>query len=100
MPQASSLTPCYTSRANASRESAESLLFTPPRGHAVMWTWITRRLGPNLWQATRQWNEDDGQMLAASLAYYSVLSLFPLLIVLIAGLGFVLRFSDEAQRTQ
>ncbi|NQU22359.1 MAG: YihY/virulence factor BrkB family protein [Candidatus Nealsonbacteria bacterium] len=39
-------------------------------------------------------------MLAAAMAYYAVLSLFPLLLILISVLGFVLRFSPGAQDAQ
>jgi membrane protein len=45
----------------------------------------------------RRWRRDDGSLIAASMAYYAVLSFFPLLLLLVAALGFVLRFSHGAQ---
>ncbi len=48
----------------------------------------------------RRWRKDDGSLIAASMAYYAVLSFFPLLLMLIAALGFVLQFSSGAQDAQ
>jgi len=57
-----------------------------------------------IWLRTRQtlakWQEDDGGLLAAAVAYYAILSLFPLLMVLASGLGLVLEFSSGAQNAQ
>ncbi len=47
-----------------------------------------------------KWQQDDGLTWAASLAYYAALSFFPLIMVLISGLGFVLEFSHAAQIKQ
>ena len=41
------------------------------------------------------WQEDDGFLLSAAMAYYAALSLFPLCLVLMAVLGFVTRFSSQ-----
>lgn len=57
-------------------------------------TWKT------LEQAFVEWLADDGSTLAASVSYYTVFSLFPLLMILTALLGIVLRFSPEAQTAQ
>ena len=51
-------------------------------------------------ETTHRWRDDDGSLLAASMAYYAVLSFFPLLLVLIAVFGFVLQFSTSAQNAQ
>ena len=42
------------------------------------------------------WQEDDGFLLSAAMAYYAAFSLFPLCLVLISILGFVLRLSQRA----
>ncbi len=44
-------------------------------------------------KAIRSWRQDDGNVLAAAMAYYSALAFFPLLMILTAGLGLVLRFT-------
>lgn len=46
----------------------------------------------------KEWNEDQAPRLAASLAYYTALSIAPLILVVIAILGFF--FGDEAARGQ
>jgi len=46
----------------------------------------------------QEWQEDDAPQLAASLAFYTALSLAPLLLVVLAILGFF--FGDEAARGQ
>lgn len=46
----------------------------------------------------KEWNEDKAPQLAASLAYYTALSIAPLIVVVIAILGFF--FGDEAARGQ
>jgi len=43
------------------------------------------------------WQRDDGFLLSAAMAYYAAFSLFPLCLVLIAILGFVMRLSAQAQ---
>ncbi|MEE9602368.1 MAG: YihY/virulence factor BrkB family protein [Thermoguttaceae bacterium] len=47
-----------------------------------------------------RWREDDGSLLAAAMAYYATFSFFPMLLVMIAALGFVLQFSASAQDAQ
>ena len=42
----------------------------------------------------------DGFLLSAAMAYYAAFSLFPLCLVLIAILGFVMQFSSQAQDAQ
>jgi membrane protein len=57
-----------------------------------------------LWKQLREtfdhWREDDGPTLAAAVAYYAVFSLFPLLLLLLAAMGFALRFSSGAQNAR
>jgi membrane protein len=43
--------------------------------------------------AHKRWQADDGSAMAASVAYYLALSLFPMLLLLIAGVGLVMRFT-------
>jgi membrane protein len=62
--------------------------------------WFKDRLWPLAWRTVREWNGDDGGLLAASLAFYTAFSFFPLLLVLLSIFGFVLRFSAEAQQVQ
>lgn len=63
-----------------------------------------RSLPRQLWfvarETWRRWRGNDGGLLAAATAYYAALSFFPLLLVLISGLGFALRFSAAAQDAQ
>ncbi|MFN0053198.1 MAG: hypothetical protein ACKV0T_13525 [Planctomycetales bacterium] len=47
--------------------------------------------------AVRGWFRHDGSVLSAALAYYASLSLFPILLVLIAGLGYLSRISPALQ---
>lgn len=46
------------------------------------------------------WQDDDGFLLSAAMAYYAAFSLFPLCLVLIAILGFVLRLSRLADNAR
>lgn len=55
-------------------------------------TWkipLLRRL-PKVYQ---RWQADDGPLMAAAVAYYAALSFFPLLLVLISGLGLVMQYT-------
>lgn len=52
-----------------------------------------RQLFPNLRDAAIRWTEDDASSLAASVAYYLALSLFPMMLLLTSGLGLVLQFT-------
>ncbi len=54
----------------------------------------------NLLEASRRWQRDDAGLLAACVAYYATISLFPLLMVLIAGLGIFLKFTPFGQRSE
>lgn len=63
-----------------------------------MLKWIKRELWPTIRAMVSQWRETEGHVLAASLAYYAIFSLFPLLMVLISVMGFLLRFSSPVQQ--
>jgi membrane protein len=58
------------------------------------------RLGRRLLATYHGFNEHDGMMMAAAVAYYFALSLFPLLLVLVAGLGVALRTTAIGQNAQ
>jgi membrane protein len=62
--------------------------------------WIRAHAWPTVQQITRRWNEDDGWLLSAAMAYYGAFSLFPLCLVLIAGLGLFTRYSSQGQNAQ
>ncbi|XZE34238.1 YihY/virulence factor BrkB family protein [Pirellulaceae bacterium SH501] len=49
---------------------------------------------PNLRDAAIRWSEDDASSLAASVAYYLALSLFPMMLLLTSGIGLFLEFSN------
>ena len=62
--------------------------------------WI-RQLGwPLIRRTAREWREDDGQVLASSMAYYAAFSFMPLMLFLLAVLGFALQFSSRAQEAR
>jgi membrane protein len=65
-----------------------------------MLDWITRRVWPVLRSTWNGWWKHDGNLLSAATAYYAAFSLFPLCLVLIAGLGFVSRYSTFLQAQQ
>lgn len=48
---------------------------------------------PNLRDAGLRWSQDDAGSLAASVAYYLALSLFPMFLLLFSGLGIFLRYT-------
>ena len=49
---------------------------------------------PNLRDAGLRWSQDDAGSLAASVAYYLALSLFPMFLLLFSGLGIFLRYTQ------
>jgi membrane protein len=59
-----------------------------------------RRLVRRLLAAYHGFNEHDGSLMAAAMAYYFALSLFPLLLVLVAGLGVAMRSTALGQDAQ
>jgi membrane protein len=62
--------------------------------------WIARRGWPVLKSTWNGWQKHDGTLLSAATAYYAAFSLFPLCLVLIAGLGVVGRYSVFVQSAQ
>jgi membrane protein len=53
-----------------------------------------------LYKAAENWQRDDGATLAAAVAYYAAFSFFPLILLLIAVLGFTLQFSSGAENAR
>ncbi len=61
---------------------------------------IVKQLWTILEKTITRWTRNDGNLLAASMAYYAAFSFYPLLWVLISVLGFALRFSASAQNAR
>lgn len=57
---------------------------------------LKRDLVPLLKETVGEFQKDEAAQLGAALAYYAMFSIFPLLLLLIAGLGLVLRYWDSA----
>ena len=51
---------------------------------------------PLLKETGQEFQKDEAGQLGAALAYYAMFSIFPLLILLVSLLGFVLRYWDKA----
>ena len=49
--------------------------------------WSLRRLYQPLWRAVQQWIDADGLRMSAAMSFYGILSLAPLLVLLVAILG-------------
>ncbi|MEM7314568.1 MAG: hypothetical protein AAF497_15585, partial [Planctomycetota bacterium] len=47
-----------------------------------------------------RWNRDDAGMLAAAVAYYAAVSLFPLLMILTSALGYFLKWTPAGKSAQ
>jgi membrane protein len=54
----------------------------------------------DLRNAAARWSEDDGNAMAAATAYYVGLSFFPLLLVLIAGVGWFIQHTQLGEDSQ
>lgn len=50
--------------------------------------------------AYSRWSEDGGPLLSAGMAYYIALSLFPVLLILIAGIGFFFAGTEVGQQAE
>jgi membrane protein len=61
---------------------------------------VPQKLGSRLWRAHLAFQEHEGSLSAASIAYYIALSFFPLLLVLVAGLAAVLECTQTGQNAQ
>jgi membrane protein len=57
---------------------------------------LKRDLIPLLKETISEFQNDEASQLGAALAYYAMFSVFPLLLLLIAALGWVLRYWDQA----
>ncbi len=64
--------------------------------HRTLRQWL-RDLFPNIRDAAIRWSEDDAGSMAASVSYYLALSLFPMVLLLISGLGLFLKFTRVGQ---
>ncbi len=61
---------------------------------------FVKRIGKRLWLTYMGFQEHDGSLSAAGIAYYMALSFFPLLLVLVAGLGWVLQWTEVGRKAQ
>ncbi|HEX3657422.1 MAG TPA: YihY/virulence factor BrkB family protein [Pirellulales bacterium] len=61
---------------------------------------VLGRVWAVLSQTIDHWQNDDGLTLAAAVAYYAAFSFLPLVLVLLSGIGFVLRASESAHAEQ
>ncbi|MBM7843017.1 MULTISPECIES: YihY/virulence factor BrkB family protein [Herpetosiphon] len=57
--------------------------------------WVTKTAWPLLQRTVKAWNDDDCSRMAASLAYYAVFSIFPLILLLLSVLGYWLRLQGD-----
>ena len=78
------------------RSATHSDRLLPPK---TVRQWV-RDLFPNLRDAAIRWGEDDAGSMAASVAYYLALSLFPMVLLLISGLGLFLKFTKIGNDAQ
>lgn len=58
---------------------------------------LLRKLGRRLWIAHLNFQDHEGTLSASGIAYYVALSFFPLLLVLVAGLSWVLQWTQMGQ---
>src|SRR6185437_1623299 len=63
-------------------------------------SWLKTKVWPYLLKILDRWDQDEGFLRSAALAYYAALSLFPLCLVLMAGMGIVAKYSDVFQEPQ
>lgn len=61
---------------------------------------VLQRFARRLWLAHLGFQDHEGTLSAAGIAYYVALSFFPLLLVLLAGLGSVLAWTQAGQEAQ
>lgn len=66
----------------------------------LMLNWLRNRAWPVLYNTWAGFMKHDGLTFSAAMAYAAALSLFPLCLVLIAVLGFIMRFSPQVQNEQ
>jgi len=63
----------------------------------TVWSGLSRKAPPLLKEAVADWSQDHAPRLGAALAYYTVFSIVPLLIIIIAVIGLV--FGQEAAQS-
>jgi membrane protein len=61
---------------------------------------VLKNFAHRLWKAYMGFQEHEGALSASGIAYYVALSFFPLLLVLLAGLGWVLKWTTFGQDAQ
>jgi membrane protein len=61
---------------------------------------FAKRFFNRIFAAYKVFSSHDGPLLAAAIAYYLALSLFPLMLVLVAVLGWALRFTSPGQKAE
>ncbi|HVT29394.1 MAG TPA: YihY/virulence factor BrkB family protein [Lacipirellulaceae bacterium] len=61
---------------------------------------FVKRIGMKFYHAYRGFQEHEDTLSAAGIAYYMAVSFFPLLLVLVAGLGWVLQWTHIGQHAQ
>ncbi len=61
---------------------------------------FVKQIGKKFYRAYLGFQEHEDMLSAAGTAYYVALSFFPLLLVLVAGLGWVLQGTDFGQHAQ
>src|SRR4029077_11486708 len=61
---------------------------------------ILRILGRRLWAAHLGFQDHEGTLSAAGVAYYVAVSFFPLLLVLVAGLSSILQWTEIGQNAR
>jgi membrane protein len=62
--------------------------------------WLKNWFWPRIRQTAEEWSGDEAALLSAATSYYAALAFFPLLLVLIAVFGYVLRLSPSAQSAE
>jgi membrane protein len=74
----------------------------PPSPHtdAIGPAWLQKLGWPVLVRSVQAFFDDDGSTLAAAVAYFAAFSFFPVLLILLSGLGFVLRVADLGPNEQ
>jgi membrane protein len=58
-----------------------------PSGFAASLRWRAQRVYRPIWHAVNQWIDADGMRMSAAMSFYGILSLAPLLVLLVAILG-------------
>lgn len=65
-----------------------------------VFAWLKDKLVWPLYETYQHWEEDDGNQMAAAVAYYMALSFFPLMLITLAVGGLLLRSTGWGQNAQ